>query len=460
MIYTDTFFIVLLTALWGLTQFLRALPATREWVIIGFSLLFVASWGPLSLFLLLGVALVNFFAVKMAASWLPMQRRGIVIFAIAFDLLILAGFKYGQFIGSNLPTLAQIDLNIPVFGFPLAVSFYTFHLISYLVDFMRRQTRPLPLRKYLFYLCFFPHVVAGPIVRTWQLIPQLGTVRRLPADFAFGIHFFIVGFFLKAVVANNLAEAIDPIWLLDPGSGMTAASRWIVAFLYYCQIYSDFAGYTLMALGMARLFGYRLPPNFRAPLFAGTMQDFWRRWHRTLSFWLRDYLYISLGGNRRGRFRAVINIFATMLLGGLWHGAGWNFLIWGAMHGIGLGGERVLGLHSGHTNRWARYSWWLCTQIWVTIAWVFFRSTDFNHATAFIGGMFHLNQMDSLTVDSALVLPLLIAAAAVVHQLTPFWIGRVPRRHLGLCLGFSSAILLLINVVVHSPSKVFIYFNF
>lgn len=265
---------------------------------------------------------------------------------------------------------------------------------------------------------------------------------------------------MKAAVANNIAEAIDPIWQDQQSWSLSAADRWLTAFLYYCQIYSDFAGYTLMALGIARLLGYRLPPNFRGPILAGTLQEFWRRWHRTLSFWLRDYLYIPLGGNRHGRARAIANLFATMALGGLWHGAGWNILIWGAMHGVGLGGERLLGLTRGRDRRWCCGLWWLCTQVWVTIAWIFFRAPDLVHATNFIRGMFELTSADAVAVHWPLALPILIASGAVLHQLTPLWITRVPRHRLGALLGVTTSLLLVADITVYSPHKVFIYFAF
>ncbi|HUJ03778.1 MAG TPA: MBOAT family O-acyltransferase, partial [Rhizomicrobium sp.] len=272
-------------------------------------------------------------------------------------------------------------------------------------------------------------------------------------------HYFVLGFFLKAVVANNLAQAIDPYWLAD-AAGLSAADRWIVAFLYYCQIYSDFAGYSLMALGMARLLGYRLPANFRAPMLAGTMQEFWRRWHITLSRWLRDYLYISMGGNRLGKPRALLNILVTMLLGGLWHGAGWSFVAWGAMQGIGLAAERVLGLNHKPDGLWRRLPWWLATQLWVTLAWVFFRAPDISAALHFTGAMLRFDHASAFAVRSGLFFPLLIASGAVLHHVSPLCIARLPRRRLGLLLGAATGILLMLDLVVYSPNKVFIYFKF
>jgi alginate O-acetyltransferase complex protein AlgI len=449
----------LFAALCVVVRLLNPWPAIREWVIIVASLMVIVSWGLLSLGLLLAVAGVNFAAVGIFMR-VSQRLKAVVIGAgITFDVLTLATFKYATFFESNLHALTRVNFAVPTLGIPLAISFYTFHLISYLVDTFKGKVRPLSVRSYLFYLCFFPHVIAGPIVRTWQLVPQLGKVRRLPSDIAFGIHFLIVGFFLKAVVANNIAEIIDPIWQGTQTWTLSTADRWLTAFLYYCQIYSDFAGYTLMALGMARLLGYRLPPNFRAPLIAGSLQSFWRRWHRTLSFWLRDYIYIPLGGNRRGTARAILSIVVTMLLGGLWHGAAWTFVIWGGMHASGIVFERLLGFN--HINGFGRRTaWWLCTQIWVTLTWVFFRSPDVSFAFRTISAMVRFDGVASVMVNPSLVLAMFIALGAVIHQCTPFWIRRVPRSHLGGYLGTISAVLLLLNIIVHSPNKVFIYFRF
>jgi len=459
MSYTDILFVALFVGVCVLSRLLRRWPAIREWTIIAFSLLIVASWGLFSLALLLAVAAVNFAAAVAAAPAPQGRRRAILIGAIVFDLAALGFFKYGGFIAANADSIFNSKLSVPALGIPLAISFYTFHLISYLVDGVRRKIPPLPLRQYLFYLCFFPHLIAGPIVRTWQLPSQLGRVRLIGNDMLFGVHYFVLGFFLKAVVANNLAQSIDPYWV-DGAAGLSAADRWVIAFLYYCQIYSDFAGYSLMALGMARLLGYRLPANFRAPMLAGTMQEFWRRWHITLSRWLRDYLYISMGGNRLGRQRAIFNILVTMLLGGLWHGAGWSFIAWGAMQGVGLAAERVLGLNRKPEGLLRRAPWWITTQLWITIAWVFFRAPDMAGALHFVGGMLRFDHWSAFDVQGGLILPLLIAGGAVLHHLSPLCIAKLPRRRLGLFLGTATGVLLMLDLVVLSPNKVFIYFKF
>ena len=299
--------------------------------------------------------------------------------------------------------------------------------------------------RYLFYLSFFPHVVAGPIVRTWQLVPQLRFTRRVTADWAMGLHFLVTGFFLKSICADNIAGIIDPAWI---SATLSTTDRWMVAFLYYCQIYGDFGGYSLMALGMARLLGFRLPANFRSPMRAVTLQEFWRRWHITLSRWLRDYLYIPLGGSRSG-FTSV-NLMITMLLGGLWHGAGLGFVIWGAMHGAGLTVERLLPRRSSRV-------WWLATQLWVMIAWVPFRLPNRASASAFLTGMFSFG---SSAVSPAIAFALLFAAPIVIHQFLPLLIPRIGHRKLPIHLGVMTGILLIADLTIVAPGKVFLYFSF
>jgi alginate O-acetyltransferase complex protein AlgI len=348
-------------------------------------------------------------------------------------------------------------------GIPLAISFYTFHLISYAVDVTKGRTRKLSIREYLFYLGFFPHVIAGPIVRAWQMVPQIGKVRRIQGDISIGLHYLVVGIFLKAVVANNIAQIIDPYWA-SAGAGLTGAEHLIVAVFYYCQIYGDFAGYTLMALGMARLIGYRLPGNFRGPMLALDLQDFWRRWHITFSRWLRDYLYIPMGGNRVPWYRQYANLFVTMLLGGLWHGAGWGFLVWGVLHGVGLVFNRLTRKLTPSAPGALRAVYltvsWALTQSWVLLAWVFFRSPAVSDALTFLSHSFRVMDFRPIAIHKDLLIGLIFATPALLHNLTPLWIRRVPKAHLGYILGCLTAILLLADIMVESPNKIFIYFRF
>jgi alginate O-acetyltransferase complex protein AlgI len=455
MIYTDTLFLALFAAIAFISTALKPLPPVREWLLIGFSVLVIASWGIFDAILFLSIAVANFFAAR-AVAWLPgAPRRFLLIATIAADIGALGLFKYSNFIGDNIAAVTGWPTPQLALGIPLAISFYTFHVISYLVDVHRKVVPEASFRHYIFYLSFFPHVVAGPIVRAWQLMPQLRTPRRVRTDLAIGLHFLVTGIFLKSILADNIGGAIDPFW--RSGTDLGFAERWLLALLYYCQIYGDFAGYSLMALGMARLLGYRLPANFRCPMLAASLQEFWRRWHITFYRWLRDYVYIGLGGSRGGFLRTGINVFATMVLGGLWHGAGWGFVLWGAMHGAMLVVERALGRERTRAfhGRWG--PWWVVTQIFVILAWVPFRAPDLATVGEFYAAMV---VPTSFYVRSQILEPLLFAVPVMAHQLSPFLIRHLGRRRLPYVLGAGTGVMLLLAIVVHSPSKVFIYFRF
>ena len=458
MLYTDAIFLLLLAAVWVVAKLLGPWPALKEWFLIAFSFFVIASWGYFDLALFFAVLFVNFWATIVIGK-IPRDRgRPFLIGIIILDVATLAVFKYANFIGGNIGPL--IGLKIPAFplGIPLAISFYVFHLISYLVDLHARRVRIATVREYLFYLSFFPHVIAGPITRAWQLVPQIGRRRRVRGDFALGFHFLVTGFFLKMVAANNIAQIIDPFWA--PDAPLVPLERWIVAVLYYCQIYGDFAGYSLMALGMARLLGYRLPANFRSPMRAASIQEFWGRWHITLSRWLRDYLYIPLGGNRVSPLHSAGNVLVTMLLGGLWHGAGWGFIIWGGMHGTGLVAERFFRFDRAARSKASRVAWGVLAQLWIIAAWVFFRLADPSSAFHFLRLMSHLTAARDYRVRPLLVFALIYALPVIAHNLFPLLMRAAGRKRLGFLLGASTGGMLLLNFIIFSPSAVFIYFRF
>lgn len=452
LLYTETLFILLFAALWCLTGLLRPWPIAREWVINLFSLFIIGTWGLFGLKLFLCVLIFNYAGVSLMVRLSGYASKTLLRFLIVANLCILAVFKYSSFFASNVALLTGWEIPTFALGLPIAISFYTFHIISYLVDVHRGKTKPTGLRGYLFYLSFFPHVVAGPIVRAWQLLPQIGKVRRVPTDTLMGLHYFSVGFFLKCFCANHIAQGIDPIWKGTAGFIPSLPERWLVAIFYYFQIYADFAGYSLMALGMARFMGYRLPPNFRGPMLAKSLQEFWQRWHITLSRWLRDYLYIPLGGNRVPPWHAAINVMITMLLGGLWHGAGWGFVIWGGMHGLGI----VLGRFFRGSVLWI-YPW-ILTQVWVTLAWIFFRSETVAFACDFIRGMFspeHGWQVHSLIASLVIFLIPVIAHHHGLAFLKAFGKKRMP-----IVIGVMTGVLIVVNIITLSPAKTFIYFKF
>src|SRR5215210_8875921 len=292
--------------------------------------------------LLIASSVVNTVAGQVIArSPSARARKRALIAAVAFDVGLLAVFKYlGFFVSEMDDALDSIGLGSPLplvqIVLPIGISFFTFQAISYVVDVYRGETRAAPLVEVAILQAFFPHIVAGPIVRANELLPQLRTPRDPRAVLAGPAIFLILGGIVKkTVVADELARrVVDPVYS-DPSAH--SASELLLAFYgFAAQIYCDFSGYTDMAIGLALLLGYQLPQNFNRPYMALSLQDFWRRWHMTLSRWLRDYLYIPLGGNRKGKLTTYRNLMLTMLLGGLWHGASWNFVLWGFLHGSAL----------------------------------------------------------------------------------------------------------------------------
>jgi alginate O-acetyltransferase complex protein AlgI len=372
--------------------------------------------------LLIGSSIVNTFASQVIArSPSQVTRRRALIAAVAFDLALLCVFKYLGFFVSELDdALDSIGLGSPLpllqIVLPIGISFFTFQAISYVVDVYRGEAPAASLVDVAILQAFFPHVVAGPIVRANELLPQLRTPRDPRAVLAGPAIFLIVGGLVKkTVIADELARRIvDPVYS-DPGAH-SGAETLLAFYGFAAQIYCDFSGYTDMAIGLALLLGYQLPQNFNRPYLALSLQDFWRRWHMTLSRWLRDYLYIPLGGNRKGRAKAYRNVMITMLLGGLWHGAAWTFVLWGGIHGTALSAERFA------RERFAGFRlpvWvaWLVTFHVVCIAWVFFRAPDLDTAFGVLGGL-------GLGGPSPLVtLPLafLVLAAVAIQTLPREW---------------------------------------
>ena len=314
------------------------------------SYLFYAAWNPPFVALIWLSTVVDWYAAKwMFASSSPTLRRGLLILSLTTNLGLLGFFKYSGFVLENFVAVAQlggviftpVDLGVLL---PIGISFYTFQTLSYTIDVYRGQLEPAdsPLDFALF-VTFFPQLVAGPIVRASQFLPQLVEEKRATsAQMGWGFSLFTLGLFEKVVLADSwMAPAADVVYDAAPLAG--AMDAWVGTLAFSAQIFFDFAGYSTCAIGIALCLGFALPDNFRYPYAAIGFSDFWSRWHISLSSWLRDYLYIPLGGNRRGRRRTYINLGLTMLLGGLWHGAAWRFVVWGGLHGAYLGIERWLG---------------------------------------------------------------------------------------------------------------------
>jgi D-alanyl-lipoteichoic acid acyltransferase DltB (MBOAT superfamily) len=313
------------------------------------------------------------------------------------NLSLLGYFKYWDFASAQMQNFAaffgaRLELGYSEIALPVAISFLTFHGLSYILDVYRGKVAPTrSLRDLMLYMSFFPHLVAGPIVRAADFLGQLSRPSDPRAiEIGPAVLLIVGGLFKKVVIASHLATLfVDPIFTNPAGFG--SLDLVLGAYAYALVIFCDFSAYTDIAIGIASLLGYRFPQNFNQPYQAVSLQDFWHRWHMTLSSWLRDYLYIPLGGNRKGRVRTYVNLLLTMTLGGLWHGAGLQFIVWGMMHGLGLAIERFIGEFTGFTGRYktalGTFAGWFITFNFVCVAWIFFRSQSLVDALDYFGAI-------------------------------------------------------------------------
>lgn len=367
------------------------------WLILA-SVAFYGWWSLADLALIVVLTLVNYgLGWLQSRSWDRYGRgnRSLLIIGIGLDLAILGYFKYTDFSLATINALTGASLPMQHIILPLGISFYTFQKIAFLADSYQGKTRGFGFRDYCLFVTFFPQLIAGPIVHHHDVIGQFKALTgRLKAeDLAVGLTLFVFGLFKKVVIADHVAPTSDAVFAAaQSGQALSLGEAWIGSLAYAVQLYFDFSGYSDMAVGLARMCSIRLPMNFNSPYQAGDIIEFWRRWHMTLSRFLRDYLYIPLGGNRHGESRRYVNLFLTFLIGGLWHGAAWTFLAWGALHGLFTclcHGWRVLRARLGWTNPgWlARGCGWLLTFLCVLVSWVFFRADSCTSALAVLASM-------------------------------------------------------------------------
>ena len=367
------------------------------------SLAFYGWWNPHYLVLMCASIAFNFGIAQTmhqaAAAGQKKRKVRLLTLGIAFNLAALGYFKYAGFLLDVAGSLSGTDLLIDEIILPLGISFFTFTQIAFLVDSHRDEPSTHDFPSYLLFVTFFPHLIAGPIYHHREMLPQyarLATYRLNAQDVAAGSAIFALGLFKKTVFADGIAPYADHMFAAAAaGAAPSAIEAWCGTVAYALQIYFDFSGYSDMAIGLARLFGVVLPMNFFSPYQSRSIIDFWRRWHMSLSRFLRDYLYVPLGGNRKGGVRTQINIGITMLLGGLWHGASWTFVAWGAMHGAMLmlnhgwrAARRVLGLRARPDSVLLQFMSVLLTFVCVLLAWVLFRAGSLGEALSVYRGMF------------------------------------------------------------------------
>ncbi|MEJ7931795.1 MBOAT family protein [Ramlibacter sp. AN1015] len=453
----------------------------KIWLVFA-SFFFYSWWGLAHLPLIVGSMLVNYgigTALGGHRKSLPIRkllsRKALLVCGLAFNLSLLCYFKYANFLVDNFEALTGAQLGLAKIALPLAISFFTFQKIAYLVDSYRGETRGYRFLDYALFVSFFPQLIAGPIVHHKEIVPQFerNDARELIFDNAvLAITLFSIGLFKKVVLADTFASWATPGF--DSAGPISFWAAWGASLSYTFQLYFDFSGYTDMAIGSALLFNIRLPINFDSPYRATSIQDFWRRWHITLSSFLRDYVYVPLGGNRRSSYKTYENLMLTFLLGGLWHGASWMFVIWGALHGGALVVHRMWNRMGFHMPTWLG---WIITFNFVNVAWVFFRAKDLEAAWRLLAAMFVnvdavfevtyvLQALSSLDLGSGphsgQLMLLLLATGIVlfpVSSSTIFRARQVPVRY-AACSGVLLGIAAVCSISIGAAVSEFLYFNF
>ncbi len=442
------------------------------------SLFFYSWWNIAYLPLILGSMLFNYVIgniLNNKEKKTKISKKSILIVGIVFNLSLLGYFKYADFFIENLNLALDLSINQLNLLLPLAISFFTFQQIAYLVDSYRQETKEYDFLNYALFVTFFPQLIAGPIVHHKEMMPQFASKWNLVKKYKniwLGLFIFSIGLFKKVVIADTFA-----VWAthgFDKAETLNLIEAWATSLSYTFQLYFDFSGYTDMAIGAALLFNIKLPINFNSPYKALDIQDFWRRWHITLSRFLRDYIYIPLGGNRKGSFRTYNNLMATFILGGLWHGAGWTFIFWGFLHGLALAIHRVW---QSFGIKLPTVLAWFITFNFVNIAWVFFRAKEWDDAIKVLKGMvgmtgvvlpyisyseksfyIKLTMFTNMNITLFMLCMLVIAIISSVMMKNSIELSKSLK--LNLVTFFWIVIMALVSFYfMHQPTE-FLYFNF
>jgi len=438
------------------------------------SYLFYAAWNPPFVILLWITTVVDWWVARiMYQQPTQARKRHWLIVSLAVNLGFLGFFKYGNFLLENFQLLMSaigVQYQPPEWNIllPVGISFYVFHSMSYTLDIYFGRVKPIPkLFDFALFVTFFTQLVAGPILRTSQLVPQFETPRKATFNqFTWGIALMSLGLFEKVVLADGaLAPHVDTVFGTNGPVG--TLDSWMGVLAFSGQIFCDFAGYSTIAIGSAMCLGFSIPNNFNMPYAAIGFSDFWRRWHISLSTWLRDYLYVALGGNRKGEKRTYVNLMITMLLGGLWHGASWTFVVWGALHGLYLSVERFIREHfagKGEPKSFAlKLVLGLLTFFLVNITWVFFRSETFSQAWSLLRSMFGFNPEGMAVLQSVAIIEV---CTVILGILIAHWymrnrtIEEVVSRASWPLVGATAGLLLFLVIITQSSGEAFIYFQF
>lgn len=450
----------------------RLTQASKAWMVFS-SLFFYSWWNVIYLPIMLGSILFNF-AVGSTITHINgtqsskkrISSKTMLIFGIIANVLLLAYFKYMDFFIYNLNAMVGTNLDLIHIVLPLGISFFTFTQIAYLVDAYRDEVKEMDYLNYTLFVTFFPHVLAGPILHHKEMMPQFDAVRNKvfnTKNITAGMYLFAIGLFKKVVIADTFV-----VWAscgYGSTDSLTFITAWTTSLSYTFQLYFDFSGYTDMALAVALLFNIKLPINFNSPYKALSIQDFWRRWHITLSRFLRDYIYFPLGGNQKGQWRTYSNLFTVFLVGGLWHGASWMFVMWGALHGGAIVLHRVWQSMGFKMN--ALLAWFI-TFNFINITWIFFRAKEWDDAVNVLRGMFGFNELGDITELAEFGG---LSTIDLVMMLIVFMIGfsvfftknsnqMVSALRLNKKSMFFGAFLMCVGILHLSKVSTFLYFNF
>ncbi|MBR6408219.1 MAG: MBOAT family protein [Clostridia bacterium] len=406
MIFSSLVFLcVFLPTVFLLYTIIPSLKARNGLLIIA-SLIFYAYGEPVYVLLMIFSALLNYFCARLAATGSDKKRKAVLIADVAINLGILCVFKYTGFLVSSVNGLFGLGIPVPEITLPIGISFFTFQALSYVIDvYLRRVDVQKSFFRVLLYISFFPQLIAGPIVKYRDINDAIGNRRQDPVLVAQGMRRFICGLAKKVLIANTMGHAADAVFSVG-ASDLSAAPAWLGAIAYLFQIYYDFSGYSDMAIGLGWMFGFRFKENFMYPYGAVSVQDFWRRWHISLSTWFKEYLYIPLGGNRKGRARTALNRITVFFFTGLWHGANWTFVLWGLYHGFFL----LLEEYIPAVKRIPRWLSHVYTLLVVCVGFVLFRADTVGQGFSMIGQMFGGFGFSSQSLSLAL------------QQLTPWFI--------------------------------------
>ncbi|HET8830716.1 MAG TPA: MBOAT family protein [Casimicrobiaceae bacterium] len=449
----------------------------RKAVLLAASLLFYA-WGEARYVpLILGSICLNWWiGIRIADASRADARKRWAILGVAANLAVLALFKYANFAVANLNALAPIlsvaPVSVATIPLPLGISFFTFHAISYVVDvYKRTASAQRGIGEFALYILLFPQLIAGPIIRYRDIAAQLVAPKPSVAEFAYGVRRFILGLGKKLLIANTLGRTADDIFGL-PASELGAPLAWLGLLCYTLQIYFDFSGYSDMAIGLMRMFGFRILENFDYPYVASSVREFWRRWHISLSNWFRDYLYVPLGGNRLGTTRSYANLVIVFVLCGLWHGASWTFVLWGTWHGLFLVVERGAFARVLERRRLVAHVYTLAV---VAGAWVLFRCDTVTHAIDYYAALAGLSDADPMLhplaryADGLLMTTLLVAVvfAMPIGRRVSYWLDDAMERSRKAIVAMTAEGAWLVLVFVASAATLaagtynpFIYFRF